>query len=171
MVFKICRVGRYGVRFDHKTFPEIHHDNIIIWTQSGVHIKENASPLTKIPQDLPMKVCVRLLPCLHLLEILPMHQTSGPCSVLGISHEKHACVPHHREQSVSDHIYFQICENSVCLLLMLLCHIYHNDWHLLTVSKLSIVMRKPVWCHMWTTKARINLCIRRVWSAPLLFTA
>ena len=26
-------------------------------------------------------------------------------------------------------------------------------------------------CHMWTIKVQISLCIRAVWSAPLLFTA
>ena len=32
-------------------------------------------------------------------------------------------------------------------------------------------MRKPVWCHMRTTKLQISLCIHAVWSMPLLFTA
>ena len=30
---------------------------------------------------------------------------------------------------------------------------------------------KTCFCHMRTTKAHISLCIRTVWSAPLLFTA
>ena len=30
-------------------------------------------------------------------------------------------------------------------------------------------MRKCILCHMGTTKAQISLCIRAVWSAPLLF--
>ena len=36
---------------------------------------------------------------------------------------------------------------------------------------MSRAMRKGVLCHMRTTKAQISLCIRAVWSAPLLFTA
>ena len=31
--------------------------------------------------------------------------------------------------------------------------------------------QKTCFCHMRTTKAQIVLCIRAVWSAPLLFTA
>ena len=33
------------------------------------------------------------------------------------------------------------------------------------------VMQKRVLCHMGTTKVQISLCIRAVWSAPLLFAA
>ena len=36
---------------------------------------------------------------------------------------------------------------------------------------LGQVMGKRVLCHMQTTKAQISLCIRTVWSAPLLFAA
>ena len=35
--------------------------------------------------------------------------------------------------------------------------------------KMGHIMRKPVFCHMWTTKAQISLHIHVVWSAPLLF--
>ena len=31
---------------------------------------------------------------------------------------------------------------------------------------MSLIMRKPVLCHMWTTKAQISLRIHAVWSAP-----
>ena len=35
--------------------------------------------------------------------------------------------------------------------------------------QVSLDMRNPILCHMRTTKAQISLCIRAVWSAPLLF--
>ena len=37
--------------------------------------------------------------------------------------------------------------------------------------KISLVMRKPVLCHMQTTKVQISLRIRAVSSAPLLFAS
>ena len=38
-----------------------------------------------------------------------------------------------------------------------------------SVIHVSQAMRKCVLCHMRTTKVQISLCIRAVWSAPLLF--
>ena len=36
---------------------------------------------------------------------------------------------------------------------------------------LSLIMRKPVLCHMRTTKVQISLRIHAVWSAPLVYAA
>ena len=46
--------------------------------------------------------------------------------------------------------------------------IAHSD---IIFHYLSLIMRKPVLCHMRTTKVQISLRIHAVWSAPLLFTA
>ena len=48
---------------------------------------------------------------------------------------------------------------------------YTKEFHTDPIQKMSLVMRKPVLCHMWTTKVQISLRIRAVWSAPLLFAA
>ena len=42
---------------------------------------------------------------------------------------------------------------------------------LFCIYNMGQVMRKCVLSHMQTTKVQINLRIRAVWSAPLLFAA
>ena len=43
--------------------------------------------------------------------------------------------------------------------------------NIISHHKMSLVMTKIFLCHMRTTKTQISLCIRTVWSAPLLFAA
>ena len=70
------------------------------------------------------KSWTRLLPCLHCLEIKPVHHLSCQHSVLGISHGTHAYVLFPREQSVFCHTKFQTC---VCPWSELQDHKYHKD--------------------------------------------
>ena len=50
------------------------------------------------------------------------------------------------------------------------CIIKASSSHFSSSWKATIwtVMRKPAFCHMWTTKVQISLPIRAIWSAPLL---